>query len=132
MKILQGFISSSALYEILCGLERIEKDIEEGKFKWINSVDVRTNIIVALIEIIGAPAKRLDAIMSHYVQQLTVLQTWCHDSIDKIVTQIKDLQVCLLTALFQALCHVAPLFKTYCAKIMFVRLVCFYRLSPCH
>lgn len=127
MQILQGFISSSALDEILCGLARIEKDIEEGKFKWTNNVDVRTNIIQVLTEIIGAPAKRLDAIMSHYVQQLTALQIWCCDSIDKIVTQIKELQVCLPTALFQDACRslIRPIF-------MFVRLFCFYRLIPSH
>jgi len=105
----QGFISSSARDEILSGLERIEKDIGDGKFKWKNNVDVRTNIIEALIEITGAPAKRLDATISHYVQQLTVLQIWCCDSIDKIITQIKELQVCFLVAFFRALCHVVSL-----------------------
>ncbi|CAN6205015.1 unnamed protein product [Urochloa humidicola] len=89
----QGFISSSARDEILSGLERIEKFIGEGKFKWINNVDLRTIIIEALIEIVGEPAKRLDATISHYVQQLTVLQIWCSDSIDKIITQIKELQL---------------------------------------
>ena len=93
----------------MSGLERIEKDIGDGKFKWKNNVDVRTNIIEALIEITGAPAKRLDATISHYVQQLTVLQIWCCDSIDKIITQIKELQVCFLVAFFRALCHVVSL-----------------------
>lgn len=96
----QCFISSSARDEILSGLERIEKDIGEGKFKWIDNVDVRTNIIEALIEMIGEPAKRLDATISHYVQKFTVLKIWCCDSIDKIITQIKELQVCLLITFF--------------------------------
>ncbi|CAL5087354.1 unnamed protein product [Urochloa decumbens] len=89
----QGFISSSARDEILSGLESIEKLIGEGIFKWINNVDSRTIIIEALIEIVGEPAIRLDATISHYVQQLTVLQIWCCDSIDKIITQIKGLQL---------------------------------------
>ncbi|CAL5063387.1 unnamed protein product [Urochloa decumbens] len=87
----QGFISSSSRDEILSGLESIEKLIGEGIFKWDN-VDLRTVIIEALIEIVGQPAIRLDATISHYVQQLTVLQIWCCDSIDKIITQIKELQ----------------------------------------
>jgi argininosuccinate lyase len=98
---LQGFISSSSRDEILNGLERIEKDIGEGKFKWRNNIDVRTNIFEALIEIVGAPAKRLDSTISHYAQQLTVVQIWCYDSIDKVIAQIEELQVFLLIASFK-------------------------------
>jgi argininosuccinate lyase len=90
---LQGFISSYARDEILDGLERIEKDIENGKFQWINNKDIRTNIMEALVDIVEGPAKRLDAVISHYDQMLTVLNLWCNDSIDKFVTQIKELQV---------------------------------------
>lgn len=91
--ILQGFISSYARDEILEGLERIEKDIEVGKFHWRNNKDIRSNIVEALIDIVEGPAKRLDAVISRYAQILTVLQIWCHDSIDKFVAQIKELQV---------------------------------------
>lgn len=89
----EGFISSYARDEILDGLERIEMDIEEGKFQWRDNKDIRTNIIEALIDIVEGPAKRLDAVISHYDQMLTVLNLWCNDSIDKFVTQIKELQV---------------------------------------
>ncbi|KAF7066613.1 hypothetical protein CFC21_072566 [Triticum aestivum] len=89
----EGFISSYARDEILEGLERIEKDIEVGKFHWRNNKDIRSNIVEALIDIVEGPAKRLDAVISRYAQILTVLQIWCHDSIDKFVAQIKELQV---------------------------------------
>lgn len=90
---LQGFISSYARDEILHGLERIKKDIEEGRFQWRDNKDLRTNIIDTLIDIVGGPAKRLDRVISHYVQLLTVLQSWCHDSIDQVISQTKELQV---------------------------------------
>jgi argininosuccinate lyase len=90
---LQGFISSYARDEILDGLERIKKDIEDGRFQWSNNKDLRTNIIDKLIDIVGRPAKRLDIAISHYVQLLRVLQLWCHDSIDEVISQIKELQV---------------------------------------
>ena len=92
---MQDFISSYDRNEIFDGLERIEKDIEEGKFQWRNNKDIRTNIIESLIDMVEGPAKRLDAVISHYDQMLTVLNLWCNDSIDKYVTQIKELQVYL-------------------------------------
>ncbi|TVU01437.1 hypothetical protein EJB05_53113, partial [Eragrostis curvula] len=92
----QGFVSPFACEEILYGLERIEKDIEENRFDWKNGVDIRTNIMEALIEQVGPPAKRLDATISHYLQQLRVLQIWFCDSINKIVAQIKELQIELI------------------------------------
>ncbi|XP_040246586.1 argininosuccinate lyase, chloroplastic-like [Aegilops tauschii subsp. strangulata] len=88
----EGFISSYARDEILHGLERIKKDIEEGRFQWRDNKDLRTNIIDTLIDIVGGPAKRLDRVISHYVQLLTVLQLWCHDSIDQVISQTKELQ----------------------------------------
>uniref|UniRef100_A0ACD5YDQ3 Uncharacterized protein n=1 Tax=Avena sativa TaxID=4498 RepID=A0ACD5YDQ3_AVESA len=89
----EGFISSNARDEILDGLERIEKDVQEEKFQWRNNKDIQTNIIEALIEIVEGPAKRLDEVISHYDQMLTVLNLWCNESIDKFVTRIKELQV---------------------------------------
>ncbi|KAM0913809.1 hypothetical protein ACQ4PT_011917 [Festuca glaucescens] len=89
----EGFISSGARDEILDDLERIEKDIKDENFQWGNNKDIRTDIIEALIDIVEGPAKRLDAVISHYDQMLTVLNLWCNDSTDKFVTQIKELQV---------------------------------------
>ncbi|XP_051188845.1 uncharacterized protein [Lolium perenne] len=92
----EGFISSYDRDEILDGLERIKKDIEDGRFQWSNNKDLRTNIIDKLIDIVGRPAKRLDIAISHYVQLLRVLQLWCHDSIDEVISQIKELQIELI------------------------------------
>lgn len=73
--------------EILNGLERIEKDIGEGRFEWRDNVDIQINIMEALIEQVGAPAERLDATISHYLQQLRALQIWFCDSIDKLLVR---------------------------------------------
>ncbi|KAM0913813.1 hypothetical protein ACQ4PT_011920 [Festuca glaucescens] len=107
----EGFISSYARDEILDGLERIEKDIEDGKFEWRNTKDIQSNIVEALIDIVEGPAKRLDSVISHYDQMLTVLNLWCNDSIDKFVTQIKELQVELVLLAIRNEGLVVPFYK---------------------
>ncbi|GJN00906.1 hypothetical protein PR202_ga18133 [Eleusine coracana subsp. coracana] len=87
-----GFVSSSDRDEIIKGLEKIEDEIENGKFEWIENKDVRSNIVRALIDRVGEPARKLDA-TSRHVQKLIILRIWLCDSADKIVTQIKLLQV---------------------------------------
>jgi hypothetical protein len=42
--------------------------IEEGQFQWRKNKDMQTKIIVALIDLVKRPAKRLDAVISHYAQ----------------------------------------------------------------
>lgn len=93
--IFQGFISSCIQDKILNGLEKIEEDIEKGRFEWRENKDVRSNIVEALVERVGEPAGMLDATICQYVQKLTILRLWLHDSVDKMITQIEQLQVCL-------------------------------------
>ncbi|XP_051188839.1 argininosuccinate lyase, chloroplastic [Lolium perenne] len=70
----------------------------------------------ALVDIVEGPAKRLDAVISHYDQMLTVLNLWCNDSIDKFVTQIKELQVELVLLAVRNEGLVVPCFNrnAYC------------------
>lgn len=98
--IIQGFISSFDGDEIMKGLEKIEDEIEDGKFEWRENKDVRSNVVQALIDRVGEPARKLDATLSQHVQKLSILQMWLCDSVDKIVTQIKTLQVNLCSLLF--------------------------------
>uniref|UniRef100_A0ACD5YG10 Uncharacterized protein n=1 Tax=Avena sativa TaxID=4498 RepID=A0ACD5YG10_AVESA len=114
----EGFISSNARDEILDGLERIEKDIEEGKFQWRNNKDIRTNIIEALIDQVEGPAKRLDEVTSHYDQMLTILNLWCNDSIDKFVSRIKELQVELVLLAIRNEGLVVPCSNRYAGCIL--------------
>jgi argininosuccinate lyase len=88
-----GFISCKNRDDILNGLERIEDDIAKGRFMWRENKDVRSNIVEALDERVGGPARNLDATISQCAQKLTILRLWFHDSADTIVTQIEQLQV---------------------------------------
>lgn len=92
---LQGFISCYNRDDILSGLESIEDDIAKGRFEWRENKDVRSNIVEALVQRVGEPARKLDATISQYVQKLTILRLWFHDSVDTIVNQIEQLQVYL-------------------------------------
>ncbi|PUZ72009.1 hypothetical protein GQ55_2G359000 [Panicum hallii var. hallii] len=88
-----GFISCKNRDDILNGLERIEDYIAKGRFMWRENKDVRSNIVEALVERVGGPARNLDATISQCAQKLTILRLWFHDSADTIVTQIEQLQV---------------------------------------
>lgn len=105
----QGFISSYNQDEILDSLDSIEDDIAKGRFEWRANKDVRSNIVETLVERVGEPARKLNATISQYVQKQTILRLWFHDSADKIVTQIENLQVylflerCFFEFLFPAL-----------------------------
>ncbi|KAL6647770.1 hypothetical protein ACP70R_015207 [Stipagrostis hirtigluma subsp. patula] len=92
----EGFISSSDRYEILKGLERIEHDIAKGSFEWRENIDMHSYIVEALVDIVGEPAGKFNATMSQDVQMLKILQLWCCDFVDKIISQTKQLQVELI------------------------------------
>ncbi|CAL5086773.1 unnamed protein product [Urochloa decumbens] len=105
-----GFISCCNRDGILNGLERIEDDIAKGRFEWRENKDVRSNIVEALVETVGEPARILDATLSQYVQKLTILRLWFHNSLDTIVTQIEQLQVELVLLALRNWGFVVPLF----------------------
>uniref|UniRef100_A0A0E0KKX4 Uncharacterized protein n=1 Tax=Oryza punctata TaxID=4537 RepID=A0A0E0KKX4_ORYPU len=91
----QGVISASERNKIIHALERIEDDIEIGKFKWRDGADVHTSIVEALADMIGDRAKDL-AVESKYDSCLMILETWSKNSIHHIMTQLKQLQVALV------------------------------------
>jgi len=88
-------MSDSERDRILSGLDEIEKRIEAGEFVWrTDREDVHMNIEAALTDLIGEPAKKLHTARSRNDQVVTDLRLWCRDAIDKIITCIKQLQVC--------------------------------------
>uniref|UniRef100_A0A0E0GVT8 Uncharacterized protein n=1 Tax=Oryza nivara TaxID=4536 RepID=A0A0E0GVT8_ORYNI len=91
----EGIISSSERNKIIHALERIEDDIEIGKFKWRDGADVHTSIVEALADMIGDQAKGL-AVESKCDSCLMILETWSKNSIDHIMTQLKQLQAALV------------------------------------
>ena len=87
-------MSSSDLDSIVKGLDQIEKQIENGEFVWRSDrEDVHMNIEAALTDLIGEPAKKLQAGKSPNDQISTDFRMWCRDAIDTIHKQIKYLQV---------------------------------------
>ncbi|KAF8759218.1 hypothetical protein HU200_010247 [Digitaria exilis] len=104
-----GFISCCNRDDILSGLESIEDDIAKGRFEWRENKDVRSNIVEALVQRVGEPARKLDATISQYVQKLTILRLWFHDSVDTIVNQIEQLQVELVLLALRNWGFVVPL-----------------------
>lgn len=78
--------------EILCALNKIEQDILQGKFEWKDSEDVHTNIMEALVKLVGEKAKELTK-SNKSDRCLFVLKTWCMDCVESIATRIKQIQV---------------------------------------
>uniref|UniRef100_A0ACD5XK33 Uncharacterized protein n=1 Tax=Avena sativa TaxID=4498 RepID=A0ACD5XK33_AVESA len=92
-----GLITSGDRDIITEGLDKIEKQIQDGKFEWRQDrEDVHMNIEAALIEMVGEPAKKLHTARSRNDQIVTDLRLWCRDAIDKILIRIKQLQVSLV------------------------------------
>uniref|UniRef100_A0A0D9ZF60 Uncharacterized protein n=1 Tax=Oryza glumipatula TaxID=40148 RepID=A0A0D9ZF60_9ORYZ len=91
----EGIISSSERNKIIHALERMKDDIEIGKFKWRDGADVHTSIVEALADMIGDQAKGL-AVESKCDSCLMILETWSKNSIDHIMTQLKQLQAALV------------------------------------
>ncbi|KAI3761742.1 hypothetical protein L1987_52164 [Smallanthus sonchifolius] len=93
----QGLMSLSDRDSIIEGLDQIEKQIERGEFVWrTDREDVHMNIEATLTDLIGEPAKKLHTARSRNDQVSTDFRLWCRDSIDAIVSHVKQLQVALV------------------------------------
>ncbi|KAI3794423.1 hypothetical protein L1987_37054 [Smallanthus sonchifolius] len=93
----KGLMSLSDRDSILEGLDQIEKQIERGEFVWrTDREDVHMNIEATLTDLIGEPAKKLHTARSRNDQVSTDFRLWCRDSIDAIVSHVKQLQVALV------------------------------------
>jgi argininosuccinate lyase len=79
------------------GLERIQREIERGKFPFrIEHEDIHLNIEARLAELIGAPAGRLHTARSRNDQVATDFRLWTRDAIDRLDRQIMALQAALI------------------------------------
>ncbi|HWE74295.1 MAG TPA: argininosuccinate lyase [Stellaceae bacterium] len=90
-------ISRADATAIAKGLERIQREIENGKFPFrIEHEDIHLNIEARLAEIIGAPAGRLHTARSRNDQVATDFRLWTRDAIDRLDRQIMALQAALI------------------------------------
>jgi len=78
---------------IIRGLRQIEKEIAEGTFQLRSDrEDIHMNIEAALTERIGEAGKRLHTARSRNDQVATDLRLWVRNDIDRLLTEIEDLQ----------------------------------------
>jgi len=82
---------------IVEGLQKIEKEIEAGRFEWrIEREDVHMNVEARLIELIGDLGKKLHTGRSRNDQVATDIRLYVRDGIDAIDAGLQALQERLL------------------------------------
>ncbi len=88
-----GILTKSEAQKISDGLNRIEKEIESGKFNFkIELEDIHMNIESRLKEIIGDVAGKLHTARSRNDQVATDFRLFVRDEIDEIAKLLADLQ----------------------------------------
>ena len=89
----QGIISKSDASAIRRGLDRVQGEIEAGKFTFSRALeDIHLNIESRLKELIGPAAGRLHTARSRNDQVATDFRLYVRDTIDHLDGQLLDLQ----------------------------------------
>ena len=97
MLVKQGIISEEDGKAILNGLEAIEKEIDEGRFRFDKSLeDIHMNVEARLGELAGDAAGRLHTARSRNDQVATDLRLWVRDALDELDGGLKGLQEVLI------------------------------------
>jgi len=92
-----GIISGKEREQIENGLRQIQKEIEEGKFQWDQSLeDVHMNIETALTRQIGAAGAKLHTARSRNDQVALDLRLYVKAEIGAISTRLHKMQTALL------------------------------------
>ena len=93
----QGILTSNELFEIITGLESLEREINEDRFQWeILHEDVHMNIETRLIQLIGSTGKKLHTGRSRNDQVATDIRLWLRDSIDELHKMMINLESALV------------------------------------
>jgi argininosuccinate lyase len=104
-----GIISADERDKIDNGLRAIERDIENGKFKWDESLeDVHMNIEAALTKRIGAAGGKLHTARSRNDQVALDLRLYVKAEIAEIGARLRSLQTALLNLAGQHVDVVMP------------------------
>ena len=97
MLVATGVIGRKDGQAILAGLDRVEQEIEDGKFVFKAALeDIHMNIESRLADLIGDAAGRLHTARSRNDQVATDLRLWVRDAIDRIDVSLGDLQRALI------------------------------------
>ncbi len=92
-----GVLTPAERDQIVQGLERIEAEIDAGRFDWKSELeDVHTNIEARLIEHVGEVGKKLHTARSRNDQVATDLRLYLRDGIDALRDALKHLQTAIV------------------------------------
>jgi len=93
----QGIISREDGDAILSGLDRVHREIEDGRFDFkVALEDIHMNVEARLSELIGEPAGRLHTARSRNDQVATDFRLWVRDAIDSLERGLTELQRALI------------------------------------
>ena len=105
----QIFITKSDKDKIIHGLDQIEREIDEGTFKFSRELeDIHMNIEARLATLIGDAAGRLHTGRSRNDQVATDFKLWIRDTIDILDKQLMSLQAALIDLADQNFNQVMP------------------------
>jgi argininosuccinate lyase len=97
MLVRQGIIRQADGEAIRDGLDRIEKEIAEGRFDFkVALEDIHMNVEARLAELIGEPAGRLHTARSRNDQIATDFRLWLRDAMDELAPVLRDLIAALI------------------------------------
>ncbi len=92
-----GILDEQDLKAIFDGLDRIEEEIQQGKFEWsVAREDLHMNIEARLTALIGDAGKRLHTGRSRNDQVATDIRLYMREQINLILAEIKRFQLGLL------------------------------------
>ena len=110
----QKIITESDKDKIIHGLDQIEKEIDEGTFKFSRELeDIHMNIEARLAALVGDAAGRLHTGRSRNDQVATDFKLWIRDTIDILDKQLMHLQAALIDLADQNFNQVMPGFTIY-------------------
>ncbi len=102
-------LTENEYQDIVNGLEKIQLEIEQGKFIWsIQQEDVHMNIEARLTELIGVAGKKLHTGRSRNDQVATDIRLYLRQEITVIQQQLKRLQIALLNLAEQEAATIMP------------------------
>jgi argininosuccinate lyase len=88
-----GILKTSESEKIISGLQKIEKEIESGKFEFKRELeDIHMNIESRLKEIVGDVAGKLHTARSRNDQVATDFKLYCRSAIDVILAELEKLK----------------------------------------
>jgi argininosuccinate lyase len=97
MLVQQGILTKADGAAIADGLQRIRKEIDEGRFEFQAALeDIHMNVESRLKDLIGDAAGRLHTARSRNDQVATDFRLWVRRAIDQLTLELKDLITALI------------------------------------